>query len=79
MEMSPGGFFNIRAGQVTDDSELSFHMLAAISKYEPMVLLSEQRTDLLMKIVEEYVEWKKSSPFDIGVTCRNGLKVLEQS
>ena len=33
--MTPGGTFNLRAGQVTDDSEMSFHLLEAIVKYNP--------------------------------------------
>ena len=34
MEMTPGGTFNLRAGQVTDDSEMSFHLLEALSSYK---------------------------------------------
>ena len=34
MEMSGGGFFKLRAGQVTDDSEMSFHLLEALSIFD---------------------------------------------
>ena len=35
MKMIPGGTFNLRAGQVTDDSQMSFHMLEALLKINP--------------------------------------------
>lgn len=30
-----------------------------------------------MRIATEYMEWGKSNPFDIGITCRKGIDVLE--
>lgn len=77
MKMKGGGTFDLRAGQVTDDSEMSFHMLKALSGFDPHKKLSEQRLDLVINIAREYLRWTESKPFDMGITCRNGLAVVE--
>jgi ADP-ribosyl-[dinitrogen reductase] hydrolase len=76
MTMRAGGPFNLRAGQVTDDSEMSFHLLASLSHYDPLQLLSAQRPQLIRCIAQGYVAWKNSKPFDIGNTCRSSILVL---
>jgi ADP-ribosylglycohydrolase len=35
MEMPGGGVFNLKAGQITDDSEMAHHLLKALSTFEP--------------------------------------------
>jgi len=35
MKMKGGGTYNLRAGQVTDDSELSFHLFYGLTHYDP--------------------------------------------
>jgi ADP-ribosyl-[dinitrogen reductase] hydrolase len=77
MDMPGGGHFKLRSGQVTDDSEMSFHLMKALRHYDPRLPLSRQRGALLASIASEYVAWKQSKPFDIGITCYNGIKVLE--
>ncbi len=32
-----------------------------------------------MKIAQEYVDWYKSDPFDIGNTTRNAFKILKNN
>jgi len=75
--MSPGGTFNLRGGQVTDDSEMSLHLLSALNHYDSRKSMKQQRLELTIQIALEYVKWKKSKPFDIGNTTRGSLKVLE--
>jgi len=33
--MQGGGVFGLKPGQVTDDSEMAFHLLRAITKFNP--------------------------------------------
>ena len=58
---------------------MSFHLLEALSHYSPDQSLTSQKLDLTIKIAEEYVKWKKSKPFDKGITTQKSLKVLEEN
>jgi ADP-ribosylglycohydrolase len=78
MSMPGGGTFNLRPGQVTDDSEMAFHLLKALSTYDLDQSLNKQMNNLLVGICHGYTDWKKSKPFDIGNTCRNGIKQIEK-
>lgn len=35
MDMPGGGVFKLKPGQITDDSELAFHLLNALANFEP--------------------------------------------
>ena len=48
--MTPGGHFNLRGGQVTDDSEMSFHLLESLTSYDFTRPLEQQKTDLTLRI-----------------------------
>ena len=76
MEMTPGGHFNLRGGQVTDDSEMSFHLLEALTSFDFQRPLKEQKISLTLQIMRQYVKWKKSRPFDMGITTQKSLKIL---
>lgn len=38
----------------------------------------EQKDKLLLNIAKQYLLWRDSKPFDIGITCRKGLDVLNK-
>ena len=40
--MPGGGPFSLQAGQVTDDNEMSMHMLKALLKYNPDCQFNDQ-------------------------------------
>jgi ADP-ribosylglycohydrolase len=50
MEMSGGGVFNLRPGQFTDDSEMAFHLLKALTTFNPRANLTGQFNSILIKI-----------------------------
>lgn len=62
--MIGGGWLRLRAGQVTDDTEMSLALGRA--------LLRTGGLDL-QAICEEWASWLKSSPVDVGNTCRRGI------
>jgi ADP-ribosylglycohydrolase/fructose-1,6-bisphosphatase/inositol monophosphatase family enzyme len=63
-ELEDGGFWNILAGQPTDDSELALALARAIlrrGRYDPQAVLAAYRA------------WQQSEPFDMGGTIRAAL------
>ncbi|MDT8441373.1 MAG: ADP-ribosyl-[dinitrogen reductase] hydrolase [Desulfuromonadales bacterium] len=60
-----GGWLSLKAGQVTDDTEMSLALGRA--------LLAAGGWDL-PGIAEQFVAWMKSKPVDIGATCRRGIR-----
>jgi ADP-ribosylglycohydrolase len=79
MEMKGGGVFNLHKGQFTDDSELAYHLLKGLTTLETSLPLSAQTDQILLRISHEYVDWGNSKPFDMGITCKKGIEVLEIS
>lgn len=59
-----GGWLRLKAGQVTDDTQMSLALGAAI--------LESGGWDL-HNIAEHWLAWLKSKPIDVGNTCRRGL------
>ena len=59
-----GGWLKLKAGQVTDDTQMSLAMGAA--------LLESGGWDL-RNIAEHWLAWLKTKPIDVGNTCRRGL------
>lgn len=60
-----GGWLKLKAGQVTDDTQMSLALGAAI--------LQSGGWDLT-NIAEHWLAWLKSKPIDVGNTCRRGLQ-----
>lgn len=67
LQMNGGGIFNLGSGQVTDDSELELAMIHGMLKSENKDYFPYN------EICEEYIEWIKSNPFDVGRTCANAF------
>ena len=60
-----GGWLGIKAGQVTDDTEMSLALARAV--------LVAQGWDL-KQIADHFVQWMRSRPIDIGATVRKGIR-----
>ena len=60
-----GGWLRLKAGQVTDDTEMSLYMGQA---------LIESGGWNLAAIGDAFVRWLKSRPVDVGATCRRGIR-----
>ena len=63
-ELDDGGFWDILAGQPTDDSEMAMALARSI--------VAEGRFDRAA-VKRAYQEWLRSGPFDIGGTVRAAL------
>lgn len=60
-----GGWLYLKAGQVTDDTEMSLALGRA-------VLASQDWA--LQGIAASFLAWMRSRPVDIGATCRRGIR-----
>ena len=60
-----GGWLYLKAGQVTDDTEMSLALGRAI--------LSSQEW-ALQEIANNFLAWMRNKPVDIGATCRRGIR-----
>lgn len=59
------GWLGLKAGQVTDDTEMSLALARAI--------LMRERWDL-KQVADNFVGWMRSKPVDIGSTVRKGIR-----
>lgn len=60
-----GGWLNLKAGQVTDDTEMSLCIARAIvdsGKWN------------LKAVADNFVEWLRSGPIDVGATCARNIR-----
>jgi ADP-ribosyl-[dinitrogen reductase] hydrolase len=64
-EMVGGGWLRLKAGQITDDTEMTLCVARGI--------ITAGCWDL-PAIAAEFVRWLKSNPVDIGDTCRRGIR-----
>jgi ADP-ribosyl-[dinitrogen reductase] hydrolase len=64
-EIVGGGWLRLKAGRVTDDTEMSLALGRS--------LLRRGGLDL-RDICEEFAAWLKSGPIDVGNTCRRGIR-----
>jgi ADP-ribosylglycohydrolase len=71
MSMPGGGKLSIGPGQVTDDSELEIALLHALMKQNPPTGYP------ILDVMDRYLEWAESEPFDIGMTCLRAFNKLE--
>ena len=60
-----GGWLYLKAGQVTDDTEMSLALGRAV--------LSSQEW-ALQEIANNFLAWMRNKPVDIGATCRRGIR-----
>jgi ADP-ribosyl-[dinitrogen reductase] hydrolase len=64
-EIIGGGWLRLRPGQITDDTEMSLCIARALVKAEGWCL---------QEIAENFADWLRSKPIDIGDTCRRGIR-----
>ncbi|CAJ0944638.1 unnamed protein product, partial [Mesorhabditis belari] len=69
LPMLGGGPFLLKAGQITDDSEMALSMIGSI--------LKNDRYDQASTVCA-YVRWAQSNPPDIGHTTATALRILEK-
>lgn len=60
-----GGWLRLKAGQVTDDTEMALCIARAIVK---------NQTWSLEAVADNFAAWLKSRPVDCGDTCRKGIR-----
>lgn len=65
VRMIGGGWLKLKPGQVTDDTQMSLHMGRAF--------ITAGGWDL-KAVCDEFAEWLKSKPIDVGNTCRRGIR-----
>lgn len=63
-ELTGGGWLKLRPGQVTDDTQMSLALGAAI--------LADAEWNL-KTVADAYLAWFRSKPVDVGNTCRRGI------
>ncbi len=63
-DMVGGGWLSLKAGQVTDDTQMAICVARSIDAGE------WSPTD----IAERFAEWLRSRPIDVGNTCRRGIR-----
>lgn len=66
-----GGALDLAPGQFTDDGEMAVCLLAALTKAE-----GTYRPKL---VAQQYCDWVKSKPFDIGNATSNALMIEDES
>lgn len=64
-DITGGGWLRLKAGQITDDTQMSLCIARAISEHKEWSLKS---------IAENFAAWLKSRPIDCGDTCRKGIR-----
>lgn len=60
-----GGWLHLKAGRVTDDTEMALALGSALIKSEDWNLKA---------IADAFVQWMRHRPTDIGNTCRRGIR-----
>jgi len=59
-----GGWLNLEAGQITDDTQMSLALGQAIVDHQGWSIQA---------VADNFVAWLESNPPDIGNTCRRGI------
>ena len=65
-----GGWLKLNPGEVTDDTQMSMCVMDALMKH-PYNLERFERT-----CAENFIEWFKSGPKDVGNQCARGIREL---
>jgi len=63
--MIGGGWLKLKPGQVTDDTQMSLYLARSI--------INSDGWDL-KAACDEFSEWLKTKPIDVGNTCRRGIR-----
>jgi ADP-ribosyl-[dinitrogen reductase] hydrolase len=69
-DITGGGWLGLKAGQVTDDTQMSLALGQAI--------IDHQGWDI-QAVADNFVAWLESNPPDIGNTCRRGITRYRES
>ena len=64
-EVMGGGWLHLKPGRVTDDTEMSLCIARA---------LDAEGGWCLSAIADRFAAWMRSSPIDVGSTCRRGIR-----
>jgi len=64
-EIVGGGWLRLKSGQVTDDTDMALCIARAV--------VYRQGWDLVA-IAEQFSQWLRSKPIDVGDTCRRGIR-----
>ena len=64
-EITGGGWLHLRRGEVTDDTQMALCLARAIA---------ERGTFDARAVAERFAAWLRSSPPDVGNTCRRGIR-----
>jgi ADP-ribosyl-[dinitrogen reductase] hydrolase len=64
-EMVGGGWLRLKAGQVTDDTEMTLCLARGIAASGGWDLRA---------VAEEFATWLRTKPVDVGDTCRRGIR-----
>lgn len=65
-----GGWLGLKAGEVTDDTQMTMCVIDAILKTEDF----ENVPAFIEKVGLNFIKWKDSDPKDIGNACRYGIE-----
>ncbi|CUJ83584.1 ADP-ribosyl-[dinitrogen reductase] glycohydrolase [Shimia thalassica] len=68
VELSDGGTWNLIAGQPTDDGEMALALARS---------LCAQECFDTEHVKQSYIDWRRSRPFDIGMTTSRAISALE--
>lgn len=60
-----GGWLRLRPGQVTDDTEMGLALSRSLVRFGGLDLHD---------VSEEFAQWLRSGPTDVGNTCRRGIR-----
>ena len=72
LTMPGGGMLQVGPGQITDDGELTLAAFQALQISNPLLGFPTYR------LIQQYIAWYRSYPFDIGQTCSLAFEVLAE-
>lgn len=62
-----GGWLNLKAGDVTDDTQMTICVMDALEKYSNNII------EFKLQCIYNFAEWYFTKPKDIGGQCRKGI------
>lgn len=83
--MIGGGWLNLKPGEVTDDTEMTFavaegiinavqrvygHTMTGSELAEKACLFADFEDEIIVAVGDKFIKWYESNPKDIGNTCR---------
>jgi len=76
-----GGWLNLKAGQITDDTQMSMCIMEAIMSTNNIINCSREdeiAKEFIQNVSNNFINWYKSNPIDIGAQCSRGIRNLIQ-